>query len=89
HLYDVNPVGTGAMLGAAALGLASAAGQFGTLAAAFAPFVSLVTALVLAPVIAWGTKGRYYLARKPRAQWATLQTIQCRICEHDFEPEDS
>lgn len=89
HLYDVNPVGTGAMIGAATLGLAAAAGQFGTLAAAFAPFVSLVTALILAPVIAWGTRGRYYLARKPRAQWATLTTIQCRICEHDFEPEDS
>ncbi len=89
HLYDVNPVGTGAMIGAAALGLAAAAGQFGTLAAAFAPFVSLVTALLIAPVIAWATKGRYYLARKPRAQWAAMRTIQCRICEHDFEPEDS
>ncbi|MDR3372798.1 MAG: ATP-binding protein [Ancalomicrobiaceae bacterium] len=89
HLYDVNPVGVGAMIGAATLGIAAAAGQFGILAAAFAPFVSLATALVLAPLIAWGTQGRYYLARKPRASWAKLTTIQCRICEHDFEPEDS
>lgn len=89
HLYDVNPVGTGAMLGAATLGLASAAGEFGVLAAAFAPFVSLVVALALAPLIAWATDGRYYLARKPRAGWAAMKTIQCRICEHEFEPEDS
>jgi signal transduction histidine kinase/DNA-binding NarL/FixJ family response regulator/purine-cytosine permease-like protein len=89
HLYDVNPVGTGAMVGAASLGIAAAAGQFGVLATAFAPFVSLATALVLAPVIAWATGGRYYLARKPRASWAAMKTIQCRICEHDFEPEDS
>ena len=89
HLYDINPVGTGAMIGAATLGLASAAGVFGVFMAAFAPFVALVTALILAPAIAWATGGRYYLARKPRAAWGRMQTIQCRICEHAFEPEDS
>jgi signal transduction histidine kinase/CheY-like chemotaxis protein/purine-cytosine permease-like protein len=89
HLYDINPVGTGAMLGATILGLIAATGQFGRLAEALAPFVSLATALVLAPAIAWVTGGRYYLARKPRAAWGKLSTIRCSICEHDFEPEDA
>jgi signal transduction histidine kinase/DNA-binding NarL/FixJ family response regulator/purine-cytosine permease-like protein len=89
HLYDINPVGTGAMFGAAVVGILAATGAFGRLAEAFAPFVALAVALVLAPVIAWATGGRYYLARKPRAAWSKLAAIRCSICEHDFEPEDS
>ncbi|MBB5752345.1 hybrid sensor histidine kinase/response regulator [Prosthecomicrobium pneumaticum] len=88
HLYDVNPVGTGAMGIAAAIALAASFGAFGVTAQALAPFVALGVALVTAPAIAYATKGRYYLARKPRAQWASMRTLTCSICEHDFEPED-
>ena len=89
HLFDVNPVGVGAMGLATALALVAATGHFGVLVQAFAPFVALVTALVAVPVIAWATDGRWYLARKPKSDWAKLSTIRCSVCEHDFEPEDS
>jgi len=88
HLYDVNPVGVGAVL--LALGGAFTAywGVFGVVAAALTPFLAFALAFLSAPVIAAATRGRYYLARKPRRHWAWESTLQCCICEHDFEPED-
>ena len=88
HLYDINPVGTGAMAVAALLALIAAGGAFGAIVQALAPFVALVTALIVAPAIAYATGGRYYLARKPRASWRLKSEIRCGICEHAFEPED-
>ena len=88
HLYDINPVGCGAMALATAMALMAAAGLFGAAAAALAPFVALGTALLAAPAIAALTGGRFYLARKPRAGWAARGAIACSICAHPFEPED-
>ncbi len=88
HLYDINPVGTGAMVLAVAAGLLSYLGTAGPVAEAFAPFVAFAAAFAAAPLIAWATGGRYYLARKPRQQWAALTSLRCVICENPFEPED-
>ncbi|WP_377296498.1 ATP-binding protein [Rhizobium sp. SGZ-381] len=87
HLYDLNPVGIGAMLGATAIALLAHFGAFGPLAASLSTFLTL-SAFLLSPLIAWGTKGRFYLARKPRHAWKNLTAITCSICEHPFEPED-
>ncbi len=89
HLYDINPVGVGAMLLAVLASLASHAGLFGAALQAFSPFVALGVAFAAAPLIAWATRGRYYLARKPRAAWASRGPIRCVVCENSFEPEDS
>jgi signal transduction histidine kinase/purine-cytosine permease-like protein/DNA-binding NarL/FixJ family response regulator len=89
HLYDINPVGVGAMLLAAMASLACYFGLFGALAQAFSPFVALAVAFAAAPLIAWATKGRFYLARKPRAGWGRQGQITCVVCEHAFDPEDS
>jgi signal transduction histidine kinase/ActR/RegA family two-component response regulator len=88
HLYDINPVGVGAMGIAAAVALIAAVGLFGEVAKALAPFIALGLSLLAAPAIAYATKGRYYLARKPRAEWASRREITCSVCEHPFEPED-
>ncbi|MGO7565463.1 hypothetical protein ACC754_41295, partial [Rhizobium johnstonii] len=34
------------------------------------------------------TKGKFYLARKPRQSWKNLTNITCSVCENHFEPED-
>ena len=65
HLYDVNPVGVGAMAVASVLSIAAYMGAFGPMAQAFSALIALVTALVVSPLIAWGTRGRYYIARQP------------------------
>ncbi|MBS3847690.1 response regulator [Devosia sp. BSSL-BM10] len=88
HLYDINPVGVGSMLLATTIALMAHFGLFGETAAALSSYVALVVAFVASPTIAWATKGKYYLARKPRKQWQTLDSVTCSICQHPFEPED-
>jgi len=88
HLYDINPVGVGAMTAATVISVVAFYGVLGPTLQAFAPFVALVVAIVTAPVIAFATKGKYYIARKPRRAWRALTTLQCCICEHTFETED-
>jgi purine-cytosine permease-like protein len=63
HLYDINPVGVGAMGLASALSIAAHLGLMGAGRQAFSAVIAMVTALVTAPLIAWATKGRYYIAR--------------------------
>jgi signal transduction histidine kinase/CheY-like chemotaxis protein/purine-cytosine permease-like protein len=89
HLYDVNPVGVGAMGIASGLSVCAYLGLFGAGAQAFSALIALVVAFVAAPLIAWATKGRYYLARQPalRKPAATLQQ-RCVICERDYEGDD-
>jgi signal transduction histidine kinase/purine-cytosine permease-like protein len=88
HLYDINPVGVGAMTVATVLSISAFYGFFGPTMKALSPFVALVAAFVTAPLIAYATNGKYYIARKPKRAWQNLPAIQCCICEHSFEPED-
>ncbi len=88
HLYDINPVGVGAMVIATILSIAAFYGLFGATAKALAPFIALGSAFVTAPIIAYLTGGKFYLARKPKRMWQDMPAIQCCICEHSFEPED-
>ncbi|MEY2653774.1 MAG: hypothetical protein RLZZ524_802, partial [Pseudomonadota bacterium] len=64
YLYDINPVGVGAMVLASLLSVAAYLGLFGPLAQAWSAAIALVTACVASPLIAWATGGRYYLARQ-------------------------
>lgn len=65
HLWDINPVGVGAMALASVLSISAHLGAFGPLAQAFSALIALGTALVASPLIAWATRGKYYLARGP------------------------
>ncbi|OWQ87576.1 hybrid sensor histidine kinase/response regulator [Roseateles aquatilis] len=90
HLYDVNPVGVGAMALASLLSVAAHLGVMGSLAQAWSAAIAMVTALAAAPLIAWATKGRYYLAR-PALEIAAAETRaarRCVICERDYEAPD-
>lgn len=87
HLYDINPVGVGSMAIATVVGFACHAGVFGENLQALSSFVTLFISFVCAPLIAWGTKGRYYIAR-PIVFFTTKENINCVICENAFEPED-
>ncbi len=64
HLYDVNPVGVGAMALASALSIPAHLGLFGPGPQAFSAVIALGVAFAAAPLIAWLTKGRYYIARE-------------------------
>ena len=88
HLYDINPVGVGAMGAAIAVATLAQLGIFGPVARALSPFFALGVALGVAPLIAWATGGRYYLARQPRAVGDPARAESCCICETAFESED-
>ena len=95
HLYDVNPVGVGAMTVASVLSITAYLGAFGPMAQAFSALIALVTALVVSPLIAWRTQGRYYIARAPelptrtpRAEGTYKRLTRCVICERDYERDD-
>jgi len=88
HLYDVNPVGVGAMILATITGAVAYAGVFGTVMQALASFVALGVAFVTAPAIAAATRGKFYLARTPRKLLDGQSMVHCCICEHPFEAED-
>jgi len=88
YLYDINPVGVGAMLLSAGSGVIAYAGLFGSSLQALSAFLTLIVGFLTAPAIALLTRGRFYLARPPREDWAKQSAIKCCICEHRFEPED-
>ncbi len=88
YLYDVNPVGVGAMALASVASIAAWLGAFGPAAQAFSALVAMGVAFVAAPAIAWATGGRYYLARPapPVAHGARL--ARCIVCEREYEAPD-
>lgn len=99
HLYDINPVGTGSMVLATTIGLISYLGAFGELSANLSHFVSLLVCFIAVPLIAWVTKGKYYLARQSPeliplmvapspAQTQKEPQLVCGICENSFEMPD-
>jgi signal transduction histidine kinase/DNA-binding NarL/FixJ family response regulator len=100
HLHDINPVGVGSMALASVAGIVCYLGLFGELLKNLAHFVSLGCCFIFVPLIAWLTKGRYYLARQspeleplliaaqqdnPQSQSISLK---CCICENQFEHPD-
>jgi signal transduction histidine kinase/purine-cytosine permease-like protein/DNA-binding NarL/FixJ family response regulator len=103
YLYDINPVGVGAMGLASVLSITAYLGLFGPLAQAFSAVIAMATAFCTAPLIAYWTRGRYYLARRPDADADNDKAAQlhatdgndqrfkvqrCVICERDYEGPD-
>ncbi|CAN5370393.1 ATP-binding protein [soil metagenome] len=93
HLYDINPVGVGAMALASGLSITAHLGLYGEMAQAFSAVIAMTTAFVAAPLIAWATKGRYYIARRsgaPAAEgfYKRHATQRCVICERSYEGPD-
>ena len=64
-------------------------GLFGEFAQAFSAFIALFIAFISAPLIAWFTRGRYYIARDRNAWGAASPTDACCICGNHFEIEDN
>jgi len=88
YLYDINPVGAGALLLSIVASSLSYLGFLGTTAQILSPFVALLTAFCAAPLIAWATSGRYYLARPADDIHGVDQELRCTICENIFERAD-
>lgn len=90
HLYNINPVGCGAMAIASVISIAAFAGALGELAQAYSAVLSLVIAFLAAIAIGVATKGRYYIARPDTlpSRLTGQATVRCVICTYHYEPKD-
>jgi signal transduction histidine kinase/CheY-like chemotaxis protein/purine-cytosine permease-like protein len=95
HLYDINPVGVGAMLISMTTGIIAYNGALGAEAQAFSSFITLALTFLISPLIAWATKGRYYIVRPvplntapSGSQSSPLSSEKCGVCESHFEKPD-
>ncbi len=88
YLYDINPVGVGALLLSVLFSSLAFLGLFGRMPQILSPFIALVVAFAAAPLIAWLTKGRYYLARPASGLDPDAKAMRCTICENEFERSD-
>jgi len=86
YLYDINPVGLGAMALSSLLAVAAHLGALGETAQALSPLVAMCTALLLSPLFAWLSGGRYYLARRPSGMQQAR--YRCVLCQREYEAED-
>lgn len=89
HLYNVNPVGCGAMSLASLLSIVAYSGALGRGAEVYSAFLSLGISFVCAVIIGVVTKGKYYLAREDNHYRTGQQaSVRCSICEQEYESED-
>ncbi|MFT4021259.1 MAG: ATP-binding protein [Acinetobacter sp.] len=90
YLYDINPVGVGALLIASMISILSYLGVFGVMAKGLASFIALATAMVCVPILAYFTQGKYYLARQPQPSKPldAVAVDRCIVCDRDYEIAD-
>lgn len=92
HLYAINPVGFGSMLVASVISILAFYNAFGDTLAAYSPFLALGIAMVLSPLLAIATKGKYYIARADTLGGAedeqSTTDIECVVCGDRYELPD-
>ena len=96
-LYAVNPVGFGSMIISAGLSVLAFFGGLGATLKPYSPLVAIVLALVLPPVLAVATRGRYYLRRTDDGIDAPMydehgnpsgEVMECHVCREQIERPD-
>lgn len=87
HLFNINPVGFGSMVVAAIVSMIAYYGGFGSTAALLSPFIALVIAIALPPVVAAATKGRWYVARESELP-ADATELPCAVCKGSYDVID-
>ncbi|WP_433282008.1 purine-cytosine permease family protein [Pseudonocardia xinjiangensis] len=96
-IYSFNPVGFGSMLIAAGVSILAFFGALGSGIQPFSPLVAIGLGLVLPPVIALATKGKYYLRRTDDGIDLPMydehgnpsgEVLGCHVCRQDFERPD-
>ena len=90
HLYKINPVGFGAMFIASAFSVICHFGVLGVYPKAFSAGIALVLSFFIAPIIAFLTDGKYYIARDEHIfdQKYVGELVQCLICNKSYETKD-
>ncbi len=88
YLFNINPVGIGSMGIASIISILAFTGLFGNLAQSYSAIIALGLALIISPLIAWITKGKYYIARKQDFNNQNETHKHCGSCDITYEIED-
>jgi len=88
YLYNINPVGVGSMGVASLVSIFAFIGYFGSMAQSYSAIIAMFLAIVLSPLIAFLTKGKYYIARTNYHRNSVKHEEYCSICKHTYEIED-
>jgi len=86
HLFNINPVGVFSTLIASVLSIIAFSGALGEAMQAFSSIIALLTAFLLSPLIAFITKGKYYIARQPNI--VDADHYLCGICSLEYSHND-
>ena len=96
-LYPVNPVGFGSVLVAGTVSILTFFGALGEGIQPYSPIAAVVLALVLTPLLAVVTKGKYYLRRTDDGIDEPMfdgdgnpsgEHLTCHVCRLDYERPD-
>jgi purine-cytosine permease-like protein len=96
-LYAVNPVGFGSMVLAAGVSIVVFFGGLGDGIKPYSPLVAIGLAVVLPPVLAVATRGRYYLRRTDDGIHLPMydehgnpsgEHLTCHVCRQEYERPD-
>jgi purine-cytosine permease-like protein len=96
-LYAINPVGFGSMIISAGVSIVAFFGGLGAAVQPFSPLVAIGLAVVLPPVLALATRGRYYLRRADDGIDLPMydeygnpsgRHLSCHVCGVDYERPD-
>ena len=88
YLYNINPVGVGSMGIASLVSVIAFMGFFGEMAQSYSAIMAMVIAIVLSPIIAILTDGKYYIAREKEKSLLDKSHAVCATCNHEYEIED-
>lgn len=96
-LYAVNPVGFGSVVIGGAVSILVFFGAFGEWIQPYSPLVAVVLSIVLTPLLAVLTKGKYYLRRTDDGIDVPMfdadgnpsgERLTCHVCRLDYERPD-
>ncbi|MDX6294314.1 MAG: hypothetical protein QOH50_3389 [Kribbellaceae bacterium] len=96
-LYDINPVGFVSMIVAAGVSILVFFGGLGGGIKPYSPLVAIGLALVLPPILAVVTKGKFYLRRSDDGIDLAMydehgnpagEVLTCHVCRQDYERPD-
>jgi len=88
YLYNINPVGVGSMGIASVVSILAFMGLFGDIAQSYSSIIAMSIAIVLSPLIAYITQGKYYIIRENTIIKSEQTHYTCEICSHSYEKED-
>ncbi len=89
HLYNWNPVGAVSMGVACVVSFVAFTGVLGQYAQAYSWLIAATISFLLSPLIAWLTKGKYYIARRSEVEHRSDETMTCGVCLQEYAKTDS